>query len=482
MASTPEVCMVRVLLLGLGVCVCLLTTNVSYAQSFNPNVYYQVQSRLSGKCLDIRGVSVVNGGELQQYDCPSWAYPNQLWTVLDTGSGSFRIVSANTAKCVDVPNASTANGVHLQQYDCNLTWPQWNQVFTITPASTAGYYRIASVQSSSTECLDVEGMSTANEARVQQWACGPPGWSPQDWAFVPVVSRQPLTHVKSFEYYFHPVGSQWTNALDHANTVQYNYEDIIYQPADMTAAAAAGLKFDLVLGDYLVVRKPRNGDIYANTYAETGLIDGGLLVNYEAYWNNTLRPAVQQYRSSIRSFYMPDEPYNFYGLGFSFAEIDEILTRIATLMKRDFPEIPIQVVDGWIIAGQVGYPALIDWVGFDCYDCNTADYMARLNGTKAHLQPNQSIVLVPKGFVSRDNNPSGNTATTQAEQDDLVAKADFYINIAISEPRVTGVNVFIGPSTFPPSTTNLFFIGTWDMPTIKAKWRFLWRALGSGAP
>jgi len=44
----------------------LLVANVGYAQSFDQGVYYQIRAHHSNKCLDVRNVSVSNGGQLQQ--------------------------------------------------------------------------------------------------------------------------------------------------------------------------------------------------------------------------------------------------------------------------------------------------------------------------------------------------------------------------------------------------------------------------------
>jgi hypothetical protein len=488
--------MMRLILLGIGAL--LLTATVSSAQSFNEGVYYQVQSRNSGKCLDVRNVSVANGGQMQQWDCAG-AQPNQLWTVLATGSGSFRIVSANSAKCIDVPNASTANGTYLQQWECNLAGPQSNQVYTVTAAATGGYYRLSPVHTSGTKCMDVEGSSTASGANIQQWDCGP-GWQAnQDWAFVPYMGRTPLTHLKFFEYYVTPTDSQLAGIVDHVSTATYGWPDIQNQNpgSPINVAIQAGKKVTLSPVEWLFIRKPKhcndpdvnnviNCDIYANRYDATGdFFDGGLRWDYGIMWDEQVSPALKHWvdMGVVYSFVLPDEPHNLYGLGFSYpADIDnEILARLAGLMKRDFPTIPVQVVDG-PAAGFFTYNSQIDWVGFDCYDCSNTDYMNTLNAVKNNLHPNQSIVLYPKGFVARGADPNGfgfgTTYTSQAEQDALVSRAEFYINTALNEPRVIGLNVFLGPTLMAEQ----WYVGVYDMATVKAKWRFLWRALGSGTP
>jgi hypothetical protein len=68
----------------------------------------------------------------------------------------------------------------------------------------------------------------------------------------------------------------------------------------------------------------------------------------------------------------------------------------------------------------------------------------------------------------------------------MVARADYYINKALAEPRVIGLVMFLGPSqTHSPMVKNgsvvwEALIGAWDMSAVEAKWRFIGRALGFG--
>ncbi len=99
-----------------SVCILLFyLVSLGEAQTLDPEVYYQLRARHSGKCLDVVGQSSVNGAELQQWDCNANPQANQLWTIQPTGSGTYRLVSALSAKCVDIPFGSTANGVLTQQ-------------------------------------------------------------------------------------------------------------------------------------------------------------------------------------------------------------------------------------------------------------------------------------------------------------------------------------------------------------------------------
>jgi hypothetical protein len=467
----------------LGICgLLLLTANVSYAQTFNPNVYYQIQPHHSGKCLDVRNVSVSNGGQLQQWDCAAFAQQNQLWTVVPTGTGTFRIVSANSAKCADVINASTTNGTYVQQYDCNLSWAQYNQSFNVFGSPNAGYWRVTPSNAPGTKCLDVEGVSTSNGANIQIWDCGSPANTNQDWSFVPYIPRQPLTNVQEFGYHFSGGVSTWANVSDHGNLVNM-YPGHLSE--DLANAVSTGLKIKVDLGFHVLAPK-MNNSIFSYSSSQ-----GGLNSNYQAIWSSVkaqIGPPNGLYASAVGIFYLDDEPmWRLQEFGFSHDDVHQMLSLTSSMIKADYPNIPIVVNEGWApIAAGMTYPSTIDWIGFDEYGCEyggcepNTPYMVVHNTLKANLLPNQKIVLTPWGSIERAAS-NGSVATTQAEQDTLAGRADFYINLALSEPRCVGLMVFTGQTQqFPDDNKTL--IGTWDMPSVHAKWRFLMRALGFGTP
>jgi len=231
---------------------------------------------------------------------------------------------------------------------------------------------------------------------------------------------------------------------------------------------------------------------------------GGIRSDYQAYWasiKQTIKPAPStSYESAVGMFYLDDEPYwNFesYGFfggptyGFSHADIYQMLDIVATMIKADFPNIPVVVVEGEPSAYRgVTYPPSIDWVGFDYYGCETGgggcetDFATLKNVMKSNLQTNQQLLFVPYGYVVH-NYYTGSTATTQAEQDYLIGKADFYVNAALSEPRAVGLLVFESQYLVGYNALNQPVnegIGTWYIPAVMSKWRFLMRALGFGTP
>jgi hypothetical protein len=472
----------RVICVVLAVAVWLLIPHVSHAQSFNQSLYYQIQAHHSGKCLDVRDVSVSNGGRLQQWDCASWAQKNQMWMVVPTGGGTYRVASANSAKCADVINSSTANGTYVQQWDCNLAWAQWNQSFNVLASPNGGYWRLTPSNASGAKCLDVEGVSTSNGANIQLWDCGPSANTNQDWTFVPYITRTPLTNLQFFGYYFSgsfsgPSGihTAWDLSRDHANLAD------AYAPGDVPSPSSEPAMKARLLVHFLNYAPKKGNDIWA-----TASDDGGLLPDYQTRWAQ-MKAQMGANAQEVAMFYISDEPYWQFdsypgGSGFSHAEIAQMLDLVATMIKQDFPNAATAVVEGWpsVYAG-AAYPASIDYVGFDYYNCETGcnpSYSQLFNSLKANLQPNQKLLLAPIASVHRDASNSS-TPVSQAEQDSLIGKADFYVNLAMSEPRVGAFLVWTGETVGP--NTDLT-IGAFDIPAVKAKWQFMMRALGFGTP
>jgi endo-1,4-beta-xylanase len=84
------------------------------AQSVDPNAYYEIVSRHSGKAIDICNVSTAGGACVQQ-----WARSggeNQQFRFLDSGGGYYRIQARHSGKVLDVNAASTDDGADVIQW------------------------------------------------------------------------------------------------------------------------------------------------------------------------------------------------------------------------------------------------------------------------------------------------------------------------------------------------------------------------------
>lgn len=129
--------------------------------------WYQVVNTNSGKCLDAADGGTSNGTALQQWTCHA-GNNNQLWQFQPTSGGNYRAVSRNnSALAWDVAGGATATGdgvaVQLWTYGggANQQWlptDRGNGTFTFTARHSG-------------KCLDVRDVSTADGARLQQWAC-----------------------------------------------------------------------------------------------------------------------------------------------------------------------------------------------------------------------------------------------------------------------------------------------------------------------
>jgi hypothetical protein len=86
----------------------------------------------------------------------------------------FSTVNKASAKCIDARSSGTANGTAIQQYTCNNTFAQQYQ---FQPTSN-GYVRINN-RNNSAQVLDVNGVSSADNAVIHLWAYG--GGNNQQW-------------------------------------------------------------------------------------------------------------------------------------------------------------------------------------------------------------------------------------------------------------------------------------------------------------
>ena len=138
---------------------------------------YKLLSRYSGKAMDVWGAVTGNGSQIAQ--CSYNGGANQQWAITDTGSGNYKIIGVQSGKSLDIYNGLTANDTKVELWDF---WGGSMQTFKFT-ATTNGYYRI-SPNCAPGSCLDVEGPSTADGAKVHLWQ-----WvnaNNQQWLLQPV--------------------------------------------------------------------------------------------------------------------------------------------------------------------------------------------------------------------------------------------------------------------------------------------------------
>jgi beta-galactosidase len=116
----------------------------------------------SGRCVDVPNSTMVDGTQVQLWDCTGGA--NQRWT--QTGNRQLMVFGS---KCLDAFGQGTTNGTMVVIWACNGgTNQQWN----INANGT-----ITGVQSGL--CLDANGAGTANGTRIILWSCN--GGANQQW-------------------------------------------------------------------------------------------------------------------------------------------------------------------------------------------------------------------------------------------------------------------------------------------------------------
>lgn len=172
------------------------------------NPEYEIVSRLSGKVLDVTGLSTDDGGGIQQWDYLSGA--NQQWSFLPVGNGSFTVQNANSGKVLDVTALSTIDGALIQQWDSLGTAnQQWNLI------PYGAYTKIQNVNSG--KVLDVSGISGLDGAPIQQWDnYTDPG--NQQWSISPIQYYK-IVNVNSGLV----LDVQGISAFDGAAIQQYEY-------------------------------------------------------------------------------------------------------------------------------------------------------------------------------------------------------------------------------------------------------------------
>jgi Ricin-type beta-trefoil lectin domain len=91
----------------------------------------KLQNRLSGKCLDVAGDSLMKGARVVQMPCRD-DDTSQLWDVseLSPGVKLFKLVNGNSGLCLEVAAGSQADGATVVQNDCstvaNQVWDLYN--------------------------------------------------------------------------------------------------------------------------------------------------------------------------------------------------------------------------------------------------------------------------------------------------------------------------------------------------------------------
>ncbi|WP_026208913.1 non-reducing end alpha-L-arabinofuranosidase family hydrolase [Catelliglobosispora koreensis] len=185
--ARARIILAAVLTAILAISLVAIPADSASAVTVDPNAWYVIVNRNSGKAIDIYNNSTADGGRITQWDRHN--QNNQQWQFVDSGGGYYRIKSRHSGKVLDVSGNSTANGAAIHQWtDNNTNNQQWRLTDT-----TNGYIKITSRHSN--KVLEVQGASTANNANIVQYD----DWSGnnQQWQLVPVGGGGPCTALPS---------------------------------------------------------------------------------------------------------------------------------------------------------------------------------------------------------------------------------------------------------------------------------------------
>jgi arabinan endo-1,5-alpha-L-arabinosidase len=151
------------------------------AATVDPNAWYVLVNRNSGKALDVFNRATNDGARITQWARNDGAW--QQWQFVDSGGGYHRLRSRHSGKVLDVLNSSTADRASIVQWaDRNGT----NQQFRLAD-SDGGYVRL--INRNSGKAVDVLDQSTADGAQLVQFT--DVGGTNQQWQLVPVNGGTP---------------------------------------------------------------------------------------------------------------------------------------------------------------------------------------------------------------------------------------------------------------------------------------------------
>lgn len=141
-----------------------------------PDGRYNIHPVNSGKCVDVAYASTADGANVAQVSCNG--NDAQVFDVIDTGGGWYRMINYNSGKAIDVAGGSTADNANVQQWTDNGTGAQRFAAVKVS----GNQYKL--VNKNSGKCVDVYWGNTADGTNILQYSCT--GQSNQLFTFSPV--------------------------------------------------------------------------------------------------------------------------------------------------------------------------------------------------------------------------------------------------------------------------------------------------------
>lgn len=136
--------------------------------------HYRIINRNSGKALNVRGGSVLDAANIEQYDYDGWL--SQHFTLVELDNGYYHIVNVRSKKHFDIDSNSTNDGAQAVQMTAT---EQHSQQWTLQQIDGT-YYKI--VNRHNAKLLDINQASTQDGATAIQWPDNG-GWN-QHWQII----------------------------------------------------------------------------------------------------------------------------------------------------------------------------------------------------------------------------------------------------------------------------------------------------------
>jgi beta-xylosidase len=248
-----------ILALLIGIAITVSNASTASAATVDPNAWYVLVNRNSGKALDVYNLATNDGARITQWSRNDGN--QQQWQFVDSGDGYYRLRSRLSGKVLDVYNRSTADGAAIVQWTDNNAG---NQQFSIQDID--GYLQL--INRNSGKAVEVQNASTADGGNIVQYA----DWNGanQQWQMVRVGSGTPTTGPTT-----PPATGTFTNPVvwqDFADGDIVRVGDVYYYSASTmhySPGAPILRSYDLVNWEYAGHSVPRL-DFDSNAYDLNG--------------------------------------------------------------------------------------------------------------------------------------------------------------------------------------------------------------------
>jgi hypothetical protein len=154
---------------------------------FDPDTSFEICNRASGKCLDIQDATTEVGAPLVQRTL-SRTTASQGWTMVEKFPGQYKFVNVATARCAEAANGvynGSVPGGRLQQDECAGSTAT-NQIWSLMPTGD-GFFKIGTLTFENglgdgsidlpSDSLSADGAATVQNkwtgSASQQWSLSP---------------------------------------------------------------------------------------------------------------------------------------------------------------------------------------------------------------------------------------------------------------------------------------------------------------------